>query len=369
MDNMFSSLKGFLNRHRRKFIVGGVLVGGIIFITRHTQCKLREWQEKEVREMLERSKRRQYFESTERTCNKVILSLTKTLRESITRILNTESILNKLRTKCDDKVKCWNDLKILAITKSAVTIYSHAMLVIVLRIQINLIGGYLYKESEANETLHTRYMSLCEYFMDNGIKKLTTYVQEKVEEIIAPMSLKDELTLRDLESIYWAITSSVSANSDKDPSMKLYNYMLPEECSNDQDPMFLKIINETIDLMESKEVQELTRNSIQSGFVLLMDRIFEYFADASPLKKENPVENKISIPGTSNQTIERLHKSMGFVDLNKSTIHMAKLIPIVNGQVPDKPTNGDLSDDWIQQLILNKNLQMLGANIYEAFSF
>lgn len=383
---MFSRIRGFLNRHKRKFLISGVVVGSFILITRYTQRKLREWQEKEIRELLERTRRCQHFESTERTCDQTILTLATSVRNSVTKVLDSETVVNKLRNGCTDKVASWNALKVLAIARSAVIIYSEAMLVATLRIQLNLVGGYMFKDSQnvngvvkADGLTQQKYLSLCGYFMDHGVEKLSALIKEKVEEITASISLRDKLTLRDLEQIYWSVMSLVSADSSVDPVKNLTKYMVPPNCEKETDGILSKMIIETLDLLESDEVQSLVQTSIRSGFVLVIDHISEYFGDSCATS--NGITNEIfsPAPGTSNgketlwadsvkKSVDACHKD-AFVNLNKITMPMAKIIPIVNGQVPDVPTSGDVPSDWLQRLILNDKLKALGANIYEAFSF
>ena len=383
---MFSRMRGFLNRHKRKFIVSGMVVGGFILITRYTQRKLREWQEKEVRELLERTRRSQHFESTERTCDQTILTLATNVRSAVIKALDTETIVNKLRNGCKDKISSWNALKVLAISRSAVIIYSHAMLVATLRIQLNLVGGYMFKDSQnasgvvkSDGITQQKYLSLCGHFMDQGVEKLSALIKEKVEEITASISLRDKLTLKDLEQIYWSVISLVSADESVDPVKNLMSYMIPPNCDKETDGILAKMINETLDLLESEEVQSLVQTSVRSGFALLIDHISEYFADLTAKSNGIKNENFSPSPGTSNgkETIwtDSVKKSADncqkdvFVNFNKITMPMAKIIPIVNGQVPDVPTSGDLPSDWLQRLIFNHKLKALGANVYEAFSY
>ncbi|XP_003706313.1 peroxisomal biogenesis factor 3 [Megachile rotundata] len=380
---MFSRIRGFVSRHRRKFIFGGIVFGSIVII-RYTTRKLREWQEKEIKEMLDKTKRRHYFECTERTCSQMIMSLTATLRDSIIQVLDTETIVNKLRSGCPDKVACWNELKVLAIARSAVVIYSYAMLATLIRIQFNVMGGHVYKDIQnsngitTENIVRTKYLSLSRHFIYDGIKKLSMLIKDKVAEITASISLKDELTLRDIEEIYWAITSSISADNSKDPIKNLAEYMLLLNCEDDQEPMLSKLITETLDLLESEEVQNLTQSNIRSGFSLLVDHISAFFVGTPTVENGKTVQNGFSVPGTSSQnhnswteknSISANYDSSTFVNINKISMPMAKLIPIVNGQVPDKPTSKDFQTDLLQRLVTNNELKTLGANIYEAFSF
>ncbi|XP_011168569.1 peroxisomal biogenesis factor 3 [Solenopsis invicta] len=376
---MFSSIRGFLSRHRRKFIFGGVVISSVIFLTRYTQRKLREWQENEIRMLMESTKKRQYYESTERACNKMISSLAVTLRNSVVKENDTEVIVNQLRDGSANKITSWGELKVLAITRSAVIIYSYTMLVTFLRIQLNLLSGHIYKgvQNMDNETINDeiqkRYMALSSYFIHKGIQELSCFIKSKVVEVTASLSLTERLTLRDLEQIYWAITSSVSADGSRDPVKNFSYYTLQDDVEDIDTSAYSKLKNLMLDVSESEEVQDLMQKNIRSGFVLLMDHISVYFSEPPKINyiqniastsKESNIENSILMRG------EVTSDSSGFVDVNKTTMALAKIIPILNGQVPDNPTSNsnDIAADWLQRLMLNNDLKMLGANLYEAVS-
>lgn len=110
--SVFSKIRGFFSRHRNKFIIGGALITGTVILTRYAQQKLRDWQENEAKEFLEKSRKQQHFESTERTCNQTILSLINNLNEALLLEINTEEIVAKLRSNPDDKLQLWEDLKV-----------------------------------------------------------------------------------------------------------------------------------------------------------------------------------------------------------------------------------------------------------------
>ena len=252
------------------------------------------------------------------------------------------------------------------------------MLVTFLRIQLNLISGHMYKQAQNTNNMDNgiigtevqkRYMALSKYFIDEGIKDLSEFIQNKVSEVTVSLSLTEQLTLRDLEQIYWAITSSVSADSSKDPVKNFTYYTLQHDIENSDTSVYSKLRDQMLDVSESEEVQDLMQKNIRTGFVLLMDHISAYVSEPS---KINNVQNKTSFSGESNADNSILTRREntsdfnGFVDLNKTTIALAKIIPIVNGQVPDNPISDDLAENWLQRLIFNNDLKTLGANLYEA---
>ncbi|XP_011260529.2 peroxisomal biogenesis factor 3, partial [Camponotus floridanus] len=379
---MFSSSWGFLKRHKRKFVIGSIIVSSVIFLTRYTQRKLQEWQDNEIRMLMEKTKKRQYYENIEKTCNQMTLSLAATLRNSVIKENDTETIINQLRDGTANKIVSWNQLKILAFTRSAVIIYSYTMLATFLRIQITLISGHMYKNAQnvdngiIENEVQEKYMTLSSYFIYESIKNLNNLIKSKIVEVTASLSLTEQLTLRDLEQIYWALTSSISTDSLKDPVKNFTSYILQKNTENNDTSIYKKLIDQMLDVIESEEVQDLMQKNIRSGFVLLMDHISMYFnnsskisniyeaRDATSHSKESNIKNSTSTLQDATMNDE----SNEFVNINKTTMALAKIIPIINGQVPDNPTPKDIAADWLQHLILNSELKILGANIYEAFS-
>lgn len=310
--------------------------------------------------MLQRSRRSQHFESTERSCNQTIMNLAVCVRNAVTKSLDTEQVVNDLRTGTADKITAWNKLKVFSIARSATIIYADTMLVATLRVQLNLMGAYMFKNSQKtldngclDEQLQQKYLTLCSHFIDEGIQRLSLFIEKKVEETVNSIKLTDKLSIRDLEQIYLAIMSTILADEASDPVKMMTSYMLPVNVENERDPLLKKIILETLDLLETEELRNLVQSNIRTGFVALVDKISEYFT-------EIPEKNGLS---------SKEERKNGFLDVNKITMPMAKIIPIINGQVPDSPTKNDIPTDWIQRLIMDDMFKSFGANIYEAFSF
>lgn len=109
---IFSKIRGFLSRHRNKIVVGGIIISGSILLTRYAQHKLREWQENEAREFLERTCKQQHFERTEFNCSQTVVCLMGSLIEAVAKAVNTEEIIEELRKKPENKVELWDKLKV-----------------------------------------------------------------------------------------------------------------------------------------------------------------------------------------------------------------------------------------------------------------
>ncbi|RZB40636.1 peroxisomal biogenesis factor 3, partial [Asbolus verrucosus] len=330
-------------RHRNKFIVGGVLVGGSIFLTRYAQQKLKEWQEKETLEFLERNRKHQHFESIGRTCNQTILNLSAALNETISTSINTEEVIGTLKNNPENKVALWNELKILVFSKAACTIYSNVMLVVTLKIQLSIIGGYLYKDPNSlSSEVQERYLSLCQNLMDLGFVKLNRLMERTCRKVLEPVNLTKQLKLSDLEAIFWSIQTAIATDNDN-PIEKLRQYIVPEVPTSNG--VYEKIVKDTVDLLDSDEVKALATHCINRGFMVLVEQLSEYYTS-------NGVKENCKIIDSD--------EFMNPFNIRKP---MAKVLPIINGLFSKK----SLPDQFLQQLIVYEKLQLLSANVYESF--
>lgn len=205
---MFSSTWNFLKRHRRKFFFAGALVGGVYFLGKYAQKKIREIQEREATEYIAQARRQFHFESNQRTCNMTVLSMLPTLREAIIHLLSSESLTTLLKTKPANKLEIWEDLKIISFTRSAVAVYSSCMLVALLRVQLNIIGGYLYLDNSVSRTagaplappdVQQQYLSSIQHLLGDGLSELVTVVKRAVQETLGGVPLKQSVSLLELE--------------------------------------------------------------------------------------------------------------------------------------------------------------------------
>lgn len=377
VSNMFSSIRKFISRNGRKFAIGGAIVGGLVFILKYNQYKLNEWRRQEVQQVLQRTRRNQHFESTERSCAQTIMNLAGSIKSSVLKLLDSDTVINNLKNDSCDKITAWNHLKILSVSKSVAIIYANIMFVFTLKIQLNLISANMFKNSqkteeilEFNETVQEKYLTLCSHFMEEGIHTLTIYIKQKVEEVVNSISLTDKLSIRDLELLHWSIMSSIIADETNNPIKNLTKYMLLTTVDDDSSESLNKIMTVTVDLLESDEAQSLMQSSVRSGFVLLIDRISKFFTqkfDNSGVAHSSGSNVKTILNGDVN-TIN-CSQVEPYFNLHEIKIPMAKLIPILNGQVQNLPSSHDIHSNWLQILISDEKLQTFSANIYEAFSF
>lgn len=376
---MFDKVRNFLSRHRNKFIFGGVFIGGTILLSNYAKKYLRDWQERETKELLERARKQQHYDSVERTCNETALTMTPNLKNLICKHLKTDDLVQQLKLGTSDKLKLWDELKVLAFSKLTVLVYSSSLLIVILRIQLNVIGGYMFCDRELDKSritsnIQEKYLGMCQFFMEEGVLRLSKLIQEKVKIALQDMSLKGKLSIQDIELIFWVIQSSVGMDK-RDPCKSLSTYILPDSCKKDTNfskaQILDKIIIETNDLLESEEIIHITESCISRGFSFVVDQISDFFKEkayAEPPKGNNSYSNSNPTTSYTPDVLVPAKSTENFVNLNNIKIPLAKVIPIVNGLVQSHLSKDDVPHCLIQQLIFMDSLKVMGANIYETFS-
>lgn len=385
---MFSGIKNFLSRHRRKFVISGVVVASGYFALNYAQRKLLEYQEKKAREFFEQSRRSQHFEITERTCNQAITGLAPNLCERVLQNLNTDPILEKIRKNPERKVELWKELKVLAISRLVALVYASSMLVITLRIQFNILGGYLYKDTVngdvcINNEIQQNYVSLIQYFLCDGIDDLCALIKLKTTDILNGYDLSRKLTLMETEQIFWSIQMAVNSD-EQDPGSHLSKYVYPNDLSEyPPNGLLSKMYIETIDMLECDDTSSLNTNIISRGFSIVVDNIADFYMKPlngaitnGKITNDNKIieicDNDEQQPCTSKTALLTIdNNDLDSLNINSVTIPLAKLIPIIDGLAKQRFSNASkppgLATSLITLYLISDKAKLLGANVYEAF--
>ncbi|XP_017053525.1 peroxisomal biogenesis factor 3 [Drosophila ficusphila] len=378
---MLSRLQDFLSRHRRKFLVTGVLVGGTIFAARYAQRRFVEFQEKQAREFFERTRRLTHFESTEKTCNQVILGMGEEMCQAVLRECSTDELLEQLRQNPKNKLELWEDMKIVAFTRLATYVYASSMLVIALRVQLNLLGGYIYRDimteqKQITDELKQQYLSLIRHFItESGIRDLARYIRSQVIAVVKSMPLSQQLSLNDLEQLFWSLQMAINADTRRDPNSRMSKYLLPSQ-NPSHSPLLQKMFNETLDLLESEDAIGVCSHNVSRGFVLACDAIAESMGETLQhlpqaevqTQQENP---KFNQAGSSSSSKSPAAENNNF-NINRVLMALANLIPIISGLTSRgfdstaRPHN--LPTQLITFYVVAEKTKTLGANVYESFS-
>lgn len=379
---MWESIKGFFRRHRRKFLVTGVVIGGVYLLGRYARWRLAEWQRQREMEYVEQARKQHHFESNLRTCTVTLFSLIPSLRDALMEKLNCETITSKLREKPANKLELWEQLKILSFTRTLSSIYSSCMLFVFLRVQLNIVGGYLYLDSliptaensngrqvHIGEGLQKRYLALVRYLLGDGLDFLLEKIRRSVEDILGEVSLKEKFSHTEVTKLVGHIRQSIEFSNHSIPikrtspdapngtvknghhRMPLQKYMLPSDIeslcdstSEGEDDNFSNLVGETLDILDSEDCHTVLNMCLDAGFSHVMSSMIPFF-----------------------QVEELELGAVGGMEREPSLdLPLAKVIPIVNGQINHILCDSDNS--YFQELFKVGCAREFAANVYEAFS-
>lgn len=358
---MFSRFRDFVSRNKRKFIFTAVVFGVSGAALHYARKKLLEFQEAQAKEFIEKTRRIQHFESTERTCNQAIYNLFPNVVEVIAKLYDTNTILQELREQSQSmstiqKIDLWDQLLIKSFTRLVTLIYSSTLLVIVLRVQLNVLAGFIYKEIDQSEKtvsqeIQNHYLSFVQHFLKDGIRDLALIIRNNTERILKKYDFKQKLDLAELEQIFWSIQMSVNQCLENSDSKSLVKILLPSECEIQEDSLVHSLLSETMDMLETDEVFNILTNHLGLGFSTATDEIANFFSLNNSCLNNNEGTGKTSL----------------LLNITQVKIPLAKLVPIIDSLAPTSLNKKPFSTNLLNMLINSDKIKMLGANTYEVF--
>ncbi|KAL5017659.1 hypothetical protein ScPMuIL_007248, partial [Solemya velum] len=177
---MFGSLWNFLKRHKKKLLLASFVTGGGAVLYNYAKERLLEFEKREAHECVTHARRQHHFDSNQRTCNMTVVSMLPNLREAIFKLFETEAILEELKQNPSNKIELWQDMKTMSFARAVTVVYGCSLMPLFLRVQLNIIGGYMYLDNLFNQngltedivmvppTIQERYLSLIKNFFTHG---------------------------------------------------------------------------------------------------------------------------------------------------------------------------------------------------------
>lgn len=316
---MFGRLRDFLYRHRRKFLVGGVIIGGAALLSRYAEKKLLEWHDRQTRMLVERQKKRQHYDNTVRTSCATVLSLSGSMKEVIGRELDADALLQALRDQPQHKRSIWEQLKVVGFSRAACAVYVGSLVCAAIRVQLMLLGGYTFGElittgqdhrTPITQSLQQKYLAAVHYMVEQGTPRLVSQVTKAVTHITSGLPLSRSLTLAQLEAIFHEIRLALAgegieqenASGILEKKLKVEQWSsyvlrvpLPPESDSEEDRVLYNMLVETSDVLDSEDFNSIMDTLIQHGINSLLDRLADFyplpkFAGVS-MSSENWVDN------------------------------------------------------------------------------
>lgn len=385
---MFSSIRNFLHRHRRKFLIGGTIVGGVVLLSRYAEYKLFQWHEEQTRSLIEKQMRRQHYEKTRQMANATALSLSESISKIVCDELEVDSILQAIASsKPEMKRALWEELKIIGFSRAVASIYVSSLVGSVVQVSMMILGSYTFSKIEESEVELTsqcqeKFLSHLQAFVEKGLPYLVKKINSAVHNCAHSIPLNQAISLERLEALLKDITLLLDGEveyDEKDVKLNPWSQYITNcqliNTSNSTDSVFQRMTLELADIVDGEDFNTVIKRLVQNGVNHIVDHVTDHYP--SPPAKE--FEENICNISQENGNIVKASStsgSEGFPNggnissnvnpFTKSTLPLAKLIPILSDLVIPclSPEPGQL----LQFVLLNEQLENLSFNIYEAFS-
>eukprot|EP00128_Syssomonas_multiformis_P012173 Colp12_sorted_trinity150504_noHs@3919 len=240
---MLSSIGGFFKRHQRKFVVAATVVSGAFAAYKYMEWRVKEAEEAH-REKIAELRMKEHFESNQETCKTTAASLVPSVYRKVQTLVNCEDLTAKLRQKEGAKIELWEELKILTFVRLIATVYAISLLAAFIRVQLNTVGRYLYKDIVAateykpgdtrnyvplSPEAQTRYLSMIQYLLSSGLPKLVSKIDIHVRRSFENVSLKTCMTPVDIAAKCNAIRAELEVSTRSGDGFELIELVLPSE--------------------------------------------------------------------------------------------------------------------------------------------
>ena len=352
----------FIKRHPKKitalFVVGGIGLGSYLCF-----CYVKQRLESVSQDMegnsLEYARKKHHFHSNLQTADSRIFSLSSALREKLLELVDVDFLIEQLKeVNGIEKFVIWENLKISSLSRLIAATYLLSGLILLVRIELNIIGGIMFRESvcqreeplgsdgsnasvlngrdrNQRDRLQKRYIEYCSYLIEVGAGKLMTAVEPVVRNVLSRISLKQVISFAKFDEILNEIRCTLESREDISISLQEL-FLPPANPDDDRDLCFL--LDSTRDILEQDFLSLLT-NCVKLCFLY----ISQWTAAQCPVTQSDS-----SNPG------EELT-----VQFARLVISISKCFPVLFAGDPES---------LLHQLLTKREVMLISQNIYEAYS-
>ncbi|KAL5094476.1 hypothetical protein Trisim1_007060 [Trichoderma cf. simile WF8] len=389
---MFSSARRWLHRNRTPIAIGVGVVGAGYAVTQYVLSKINDARERMSSDRIAKENLRRRFEQNQEDCTFTVLALLPTATGNVITALNTERITYEIQqikssarslkgiqttsppsiadttlTEDDSKStisvpvdigmpfttdgsqselapprprktkrQLWDDLTISAITRSFTLIYTLALLTMLTRVQLNLLGRRSYLSSvvalatgsqqatinlenndddNPNQTYgsdfdtNRKYLTFSWWLLNKGWIEVMQRVESSVRTVFGSLSPRDLVTFDRVSQLTAEVRKLIEGSANERKGSDWLAFLLPPKDKEDEviresgilddagmgpqdgaqvSPAALRrLLDETADLIESPAFSHVLTLILDSGFSLLVDKklateAFEFSLDDAP---------------------------------------------------------------------------------------
>ncbi|KAK5104495.1 peroxin [Lithohypha guttulata] len=304
---MFSATRRWLRRNRTGIAIGAAVVSGTYLVGQYVLGKINDARERAALDKVAKENIRMRFEQNQVDCSITVLALLPTLTENVVDALPAEQLTQELQQKKAErlqraadggapsevssmrdgdtaslssfqtgsfmhtsqldqsgmpqqrrtKAQLWNELKITSIVRAFTLIYSMSLLILLTRIQLNLLGRLNYLSSvvklsqppspergnsislENHEDLgianfgndfetNRRFLTFSWYLLHRGFTQIMAKVRTAVEEVFGNISPNEGISQQRLSELVIEVRKKVEGPTEQDRyNTRWLPYVLP----------------------------------------------------------------------------------------------------------------------------------------------
>ena len=351
----------FIKKHPKKvttlIFIGGIGLGSYLCYS-YVKQKLEGVSQDVEQTNLEYARKKHHFHSNLQTADNRIFTLSTALREKLLELVDVDFLVKQLKdVNRSDKFVIWENLKISSLSRLITATYLLSGLILLVRIELNIIGGIMFRESmcqsetppalngmdrSQRDRLQKRYIEYCSYLIEVGSGKLMTAVEPVVRNVLSRVSLKQVISFAKFDEILNEIQCTLEnrecpnrdENTEAIPLQELF--LPPDNPADDRDLSFL--LDSTRDILEQDFLSVLT-NCVKVCFLY----ISQWTAAQCPATLSDSIN-----PG------EELT-----VQFARLVISISKCFSVLFA--------GD-QESLLHQLLTKREVMLFSQNVYEAFS-
>uniref|UniRef100_A0A0L0NW23 Peroxin-3 n=1 Tax=Candidozyma auris TaxID=498019 RepID=A0A0L0NW23_CANAR len=319
---VFPTLAAFFRRHKKKLLwTSAVGFSLYLLVNQFVIKRFRNFQNSLKQELLVKEQLRRRFIQTQQDCYLTILALLPVLTQPVLNFLPTEAITLALKRKKNtnkemsdslttenlmahssqdiggstsdllvflskSKLELWHDLKVKSISRMLALIYSSAGLLLLTRLQLNILARKAYLElaivmaggsvpqnsqSSFDYFIEQSYLSLSWWLLNHGWMRVANGLETLVESKFKEITPKTEMTVETFTQMLSEINAGVIADGQL-----VKNLLFPTE----YDSLIETLMNtnpELVNELENKE-SNLVKLINETNFIIANDFTLHVFS-------------------------------------------------------------------------------------------
>lgn len=193
-------VRDFLWRHKYKI---GATAAATIALKRIVEHQVAKSYEKSQADMAELARKQVHYDRNKQAGNTTAVAVLPEIKSAVEEHLKCDELIgilkkeqrNPLNRDRATVLKRWDEVKVVVFTELVASVYSLALIVTFLRVQLNILGGYLYVRTMGaagaeglptmSPAIQKAYLSQAQYLRTHGVATLIDRLRPRINALLA----------------------------------------------------------------------------------------------------------------------------------------------------------------------------------------